>query len=97
MDVNQIFNCFQSTYLSIFQSRFPIRKKFETIKPKPWLTIGIKISCTNKRKLFLIYRCSNDSGHKSYYKKYCKVLSSVIIASKKKYYDEQITKFQQQN
>ena len=90
MDVNQIFNSFQSTYLRIFHSCFLIRKKFETIKLKPQLTIGIKISCANKRKLFLIYRCSNDSGFKSYYKKYCKVLSSIIIASKKKYYDELI-------
>ena len=90
MDVNPIFNSFQSTYLKIFHSCFPIRKKLETIKPKPWLTIGIKISCTNKRKLYLIYRSSNDLEYKSYYKKYCKILSSVIIASKKKYYDERI-------
>ena len=69
MEVNQIFNTFQSTYVRIFHSYFPIRKEFETIKPKPWLTISIKISCASKRKLFLIYRCSNDSGFKSYYKK----------------------------
>jgi len=89
-DVNQIFNSFHSTYLRIFNSSFPIRKKFETIKSKPWLTTGIKISCATKRKLFLIYRCSNDSGYKSYYKKYSKILSSTIIAAKKKYYDERI-------
>jgi len=89
-DVNQIFNSFHSTYLRIFNSSFPIRKKFETSKSKPWLTTGIKISCANKRKLFLIYRCSNDSGYKFYYKTYCKILSSIIIATKKKYYDEQI-------
>jgi len=63
---------------------------FEIIKPNPWITTGIKISCANKRKLFLTYRCSNDSGYKSYYKEYCKVLSSIITAAKKKYYDEQI-------
>jgi hypothetical protein len=90
MDVHRIFNSFQNTYLRIFHSSFPIRKKFETTKPKPWLTTGIKISCANKRKLFLTYRCNNDPGYKSCYKKYCKVLSATIIAAKKKYYDEQI-------
>jgi len=92
VDVNRIFNSFQNTFLRIFLSSFQIRKKFELNKPKPWLTTGIKISCRNKRELFLKYRCSNDPGFKSYYKKYCKVLSSVIIAAKKKYYDEQILK-----
>ena len=33
-------------------------------KPKPWLTTGIKVSCANKRKLYLIYRNSNDSDFK---------------------------------
>jgi len=48
MDVNLIFNSFKSTYLRIFYSSFPIGKKFEIIKPKPWITTGIKISCANK-------------------------------------------------
>ena len=90
MDVNQIFNSFQNTYLRIFYSCFFIKKKSETANPKPWITNGIKTYCANKRRLFLNYRESNDQGYKSYYKKYCKVLSSIIIAAKKKYYDERI-------
>jgi len=90
MDVNQIFNSFQNTYLRIFYSCIFIKKKFETANPKPWITTGIKTSCANKSRLFLNYRESNDQGYKFYYKKYCKVLSSIIIATKKKYYDERI-------
>ena len=33
-------------------------------KPKPSLTTGVKVSCANKRKLYLIYRNSNDSDFK---------------------------------
>jgi hypothetical protein len=81
---------FKILTLGYFILVFQLEKKIENTKPKPWLTTGIKISCANKRKLFLTYRCSNDPGYKSYYKKYCKVLSATIIAAKKKYYDEQI-------
>jgi len=46
---------------------------------KAWLTTGIKTSCSNKRKLCLLYRKSNDPKLKIYYKNYCKILSKVII------------------
>jgi hypothetical protein len=47
--------------------------------PKACLTAGIKTSCSNKRKLYLLYRKSNDPELKIYYKNYCKILSKVII------------------
>jgi hypothetical protein len=50
---------------------------------KAWLTIGIKISCSNKRKLYLLYRKSNDLKLKIYYKNYCKILYKVIILAQK--------------
>ena len=56
------------------------------------LTTGIRISCTNKRKLFVTYRCSKDPSFKLYYKKYCMILFSVIAAAKKMYFDELILK-----
>ena len=90
-DVNLIFNNFQSIYLRIFHCSFPIRKKSKTITSKPWITTGIKISCANKSRLFQIYRCSKDPGFKIFYKKYCKILSLIILAAKK-YYDELIIK-----
>ena len=51
-----------------------------------WLTNGIRISCANKRKLYLTYRNSNDSNHKEYYKKYCQILTTVIMRAKKLHY-----------
>jgi hypothetical protein len=57
--------------------------------PKPWLTTAIRISCANKRKLYLIYRNSNNPIRKEYYKLYYQILSKVIVSAKKKlYYNE---------
>ena len=67
----------------MFHCSFPIRKKSETITSKPWITIGIKISCANKSKLFQIYRCSKDPRFKIVYKIHCKILSLNILAAKK--------------
>ena len=49
IDVNLIFNTLLSTYLTVFNSSFPLKKKTKTTKPKAWLTTVIKISCANKR------------------------------------------------
>jgi len=53
---------------------------------------GIKISCITKRNLYVRYRDSKDLSHKDHYKKYCKILSSVIRDAKKLYYDSLIKK-----
>ena len=50
------------------------------------------MSCANKQKLYLNYRKSNNPNHKEYYKKYCKILSSVTVSAKKYYYNNLITK-----
>ena len=83
-NVSVIFNNFLNSYLRIFNACFPTIKPHVSQKPKPWLTTGIRTSCANKRKLYVSYRNSNDPTFKDYYKKYCKILSSVIIAAKKK-------------
>jgi exonuclease III len=49
-NINIIFNSFSDTYLRIFQSCFPIKKKPIFSNFKPWLTHGTKISCANKKK-----------------------------------------------
>ena len=82
-DINLSFNNFLNTYLRIFYSSFTIKKIYHSSHTKAWLTKGIKISCRNKRKLFLIYRISNDNGIKNYYKRYCKILADVIKIAKK--------------
>jgi hypothetical protein len=68
-NVNIIFNNFLNTFLRNFYSSFPVNKSHFSYKQKPWLTTGIRISCANKRKLYLTYRNSNDPNFKEYYKK----------------------------
>jgi len=60
----------------------------EYIKSHPWITLGIKISCSTKRHLYVKYRESMDQKHKAHYKKYCTILSSVIRRAKKMNYDK---------
>jgi len=91
-NINIIFNSFSDTYLRIFQSCSPIKKKPIFSHFKPWLTHGIKISCANKKKLYETFKYSNDPGFKLYYKKYCKILTSTTEASKRKHYDNLISK-----
>ena len=43
-------------------------------------------------KLYVTYRNSNDLNYKEYYKKYCKIVSSVIAAAKKMHFDKLILK-----
>ena len=59
---------------------------------KAWITTGIKTSCINKSKSYLLYsyRESNDPNLKAYYKNYCKLLSKVITLSKKRYYNNKL-------
>ena len=86
-DVNMSFNKFLNIYLTIFYSSFPTKAVYNSSFSKAWLTQGIKISCTNKRKLYLISRHSQDQNMKIYYRRYCKVLAEVIKLAKQKYYN----------
>jgi hypothetical protein len=87
-DVDIIFNSFLNTYLRMFYSCFPL-KKITSSKTKinNWISPGIKISCRRRRELFWLYRNSNDANCKSYYKLYCRILSSVISTAERLHYD----------
>jgi hypothetical protein len=91
-NVNIIFNNFIKTYLRIFYASFPNIKIQESHKSKPWLKTGIKISCANIRKLYVTYRNGNDPNYKEYYKKQCKILSSVTAVAKKMHFDKLVLK-----
>jgi hypothetical protein len=91
-NVNLSFHNFLNTCLRIFCSSFPIKKLHYTSHTKTWQTQGIKISCINKRKLFLISRKSNYCKIKNYYKKYCKVLSDMIKLARKVHYNNLLVK-----
>ena len=54
-------------------------------------TTGIKISCNEKRELYLLSTESNDPKLCKHYKLYCKILSQVIKASKESYYNKYIS------
>ena len=90
-DVNTIFNKFLNMYLRIFHSCFPLKKVHHKSCRKAWITLGIKTSCINKNRLFLIQRNSNDPNLSKYYKKYCRILTNVIKLAKKRYYNNIIT------
>jgi len=55
-DVTLIFNNFLNIYLRIYNASFPIIKRTKFIKPSPWITSGIKISCITKWNLYVRYR-----------------------------------------
>ena len=71
-EVNAAYNNFLNTYLRIFYASFPLVKVTNSQSAKPWITKGIKISCLNKRKLYLNYRNSNNVDLKNHYKRYIK-------------------------
>jgi hypothetical protein len=64
-----------------------LKKRTKSIQnSSAWLTTGIKTSCSNKRKLYLLDTKSNDPELKIYYKNYCKILSKVTVLAKILYY-----------
>ena len=83
VEVNLIFNNFMNTYLRIFNASFPIIIRKEHIKPNPWITSGIKISCATKRHLYVNNKFLQNPSQKAHYKNYCKILSSVIKEAEK--------------
>ena len=89
--MNTSFNNFLDTYLKLFNSCFPLKKVQCKPKNKAWLTQGIKISCLNKKKLFIAQRNSNDPNLTVYYKKYCTIFTRVIKLAKQNYYNSLIS------
>jgi len=78
-DVSLMFNSFLNTYLRIFYSCFPLIRIKSRKYNNNWITLGIRTSCTRKRKLFLLTRNRNNAALKQYYKAYCKILIKVIL------------------
>ena len=78
-----------NTYLRIFYANYP-PKKISNESKEPWITIGIKTSFIQKRKLYLACTNSTNPHIKGYYKHYCNILSKVSKEAKKCHYDNQI-------
>jgi hypothetical protein len=60
-DVNQIFNSFLNTYLRIFYSYFTFIRKKRIAPEIPWITPGIRISCSRKRDLYITGKNTKNS------------------------------------
>jgi len=90
-NVNIIYNNFVNNYLRILYASFPFVRLKNLQNSKPWLTKGIKISCLNKRRLYLNYRNSNNPNLKKHYKKYCRILTRVITTAKRLHYSKLIS------
>ena len=82
-NVNEIFNNFLNTYLRCYYSSFTKKATKTRSNFNHWITTGIKISCKRKREHLLLCRHSSDPNLKTYFKKYCKLLSKVILSAKK--------------
>jgi len=81
-DTNVIFNNFLDIYLKIFNACFTKSKHNSAHRYNPWITRGIKISCQNKRILYMRCRGSNDMNLRLRYKRYCKILTDIKTAQK---------------
>jgi hypothetical protein len=87
-----MFNPFLNVYQRIFNSCFPLQTvsiKENSIK-KNWINKGIKISCSNKRKLYLGYRQNPNEETKRRHWLYSTILSNVVKEAKKMYYDSRV-------
>jgi hypothetical protein len=89
-NVNEIFNNFLNTYLRCYYSSFNKKTTKNLHNNNHWITTGIKISCKRKRELFHLYRLNNDANLNIYYKRYCKILSNIILSAKKLHYNRLI-------
>jgi hypothetical protein len=88
-DINTSFIQFLNILLRNFYESFPktTRHKY---KRKSWITMGIKISCKNKRVLYDEVKICKNPILYTYYKNYCKILNRVINQAKKMSYKKQI-------
>jgi hypothetical protein len=84
-DNNYKFNSSLYIFLNIFEAHFPMQNKNIGIIKNLWITQGIKISCRQKRHLYLYSRSSNNPYMRAYYIKYHKILNRVIKEAKRQH------------
>jgi hypothetical protein len=82
-----IFNNFLDIYLQNFNACFTKSKHNSARRYDPWITRGIKISCQNKRILYMRCRGSNDTNLRLWCKRYCKILTGIIKREREKKYN----------
>jgi hypothetical protein len=91
-DVYSTYNNFLNIFLRGFNYSFPIyRKHIDSYIQKKWITNGILVSCKRKKELYILNKYTHNQI-KKYYKRYCTILSKVILKTKKLYYKQAIEK-----
>jgi len=89
-DMDSSFNNFLNVYLRHYYHSFPLKKYCDNYTKQGWLTKGIKISCQQKRDLYILCKGTNNSKIINYYKTYCKILSKVIKTAKRHHFNNLI-------
>ena len=93
---NDIFDQFVSIIKSTIDKHAPLRRlsrKMKKLKQKQWITKGIWTSIRNKQKLYVTHYLNGSNVQKKYYKKYANKLTKLKSISKKKFYENEFTKF----
>jgi hypothetical protein len=81
-----------NAYIRIFNSSFPLQKAIirKNSTNNKWINKGKKISCKNKRKLYLAYRQNTNGEIKRHYLFYNRILANVIREAETMYYNKKI-------
>ena len=87
------FNTFHDKLVSLLNKSFPkvrIKKKYNN--RKPWLSDALRNSIKLKNKLYYKYRKISSVYNETCYKSYKQILQKTLIAAKKQYYHELVTR-----
>jgi hypothetical protein len=67
---NEMYSRFQDVFLRYYEAGFPVFYTNYRPNHNNWVTKGIKISCTEKKELYSLYRNNKDNIQvRNHYKK----------------------------
>ena len=94
-DTNAMYDLFIAKYTGLFDSCFPFRiikgKALNSFR-KPWITKGLLKSINKKNKLYKNYICNRSNPQLVKYKTYKNKLTLLLRTAKKRYYEMQLDK-----
>ena len=92
-DPNDAYNLFLKLYTNIYDKFFP-QKEIKTSNKmhsnQPWLTAGLKRSCSIKSKLYKKYVKSRSLFSENIYKAYRNLLKTILKKAEKDYYTNKV-------
>jgi hypothetical protein len=85
ISVDNCFKSFLTNFKLCLNESFPVRKVTlrEKNKTKDWITLGIKVSSVNKRKLNVLSKSNKNPLFLNYVKNYKKIFKKVVMEAKK--------------